>query len=131
MTNGGIQIRVFFHFVQQIDAAVLSESRNLVSSLGIQRNKLISRCSDDDPFLAPIRPVRNSAAISSGAAFEPFAFVDSPCPECLTVSGISRDNSSPVSGCEVQNTVDHERRRFRLVFRPAAKIVGPPDPRDL
>ena len=99
--------------------------------LRVQRDKLIARCRDDDPFLPPVRPVGNAAAVSSRAPFEPPAFIDSPCPQRLARRRIGRNHRSPITRCEVQNAVDHERCGFSFVFRSAAKIIGPPDPGDL
>src|SRR5688572_33479425 len=65
-------------------------------------------------------------------ALEALALVRAPRPQRLAGGGVSSDDGAPLAGSEVEDAVDHDRRRLggdRL--RRRAEVVELPGPGDL
>ncbi|PYS16944.1 MAG: hypothetical protein DMG15_00780 [Acidobacteria bacterium] len=126
----GVEVGVGFELFRQIDDAVITKRRNLVSILRVQGNKLVTRCDRDDALFAAIGPI-SDAAIASSNPIDPGAFIDSPRPQRFASARIRRDDRAAVSDREIQDTVDHDRSGFGFVLGSRAEIVGSPDPCNL
>src|SRR5215510_5376822 len=98
--------------------------------LRVQRNKLITGSYRDDAFFAAVGPVSDTT-IAPANAVDPRAFINSPHPQRFAGTGIRGNDRAAVSGREIQNSVHHDGRDFRLVFGSRAEIIGSPYPRDL
>src|SRR6058998_3841812 len=130
MADFGVEVGVLFDLFGQIDDTVITETWNLMSILRVQRYELIAGRYRDDAFFATVGPISDTA-IAPANAVDPRAFIDSPHPQRLAGASIGCNDRAAVSGWEIQNSVHHDGRDFRLVFGARAEIVGSPDPRDL
>ena len=130
MADFGVEVGVRLDLFGQIDNTVITKTWNLMPILRVQRNELITGRYRDDALFAAVGPISHTA-IAPANAVDPRALINSPHPQRLAGACIGGNNRAAVSGWEIQNSVHHQGRDFRLVFGARAEIVGSPDPRDL
>src|SRR5262249_42059702 len=122
---------VEIEFLEEIDDSSLSEGGNGNASLRIQRNQLKTGCSKENPFVTPsVRPICNAAMNFARGLIEAFTLVRPVNPQRLPSTGIGGDHISSLVHGEIEDTIDHDRRRLAARLRVRQKAVGLPDPCD-
>ena len=113
----------------------MPSSPKLVDALAgarVERDHLIARRHVDDARVVAVLPVREAAARELARRdLAALAFVEPMHPEQLAVAGVERDDGAARARRRVDDAVDHQRRRLKVVFAVRAEIVGLEAPRDL
>ena len=116
----------------QIDDAIFAEPRYRHAALRVQRDHLVAGRDVDDPFLASIGPVGQTAPGElARCRFAAFAFGDVMHPQQLAGLRVKSDGGPTSARCHVQHTMEHQRRGLQVVFGTWAQRIGPESPRDI
>ena len=117
----------------EVDGAVRAEAtESTVARLCVERDQPIARRDVENPFFAPVGPIRQTAAGErpwrGGAAL---AFILAMHPALRARHGVERDDSAAGSARGVQRPADHQRRALELELGARTERVGLETPRNL
>jgi len=128
----GERIDLLVVILLQVHSAICAKAANRGAGLRVQSDEPVARRHIQDSFLPPITPISQPAAGELARRDRSSAaFTLSMRPYQFARPRIDGDDSTACSGCRIQNTVNHERRRFQVEFRLRTQIIRFESPGDL
>src|SRR5262249_2092252 len=115
----------------EIDDAGVTESGNLHSGFGVERDQLIARRDQENSLVAAsVGPIGQTAIVVAWSALAANAFVQLVGPFLITAGCVERDCGALRSSREVQRVPYHERCGLPVVVRRLAQRGSLPAPDD-